>query len=281
MKKTILSLAAVAMLCSCTEELQGETENTGSQELTFTTAINLPTKATDTDFVENDTISVSAFDELGELVKDAASYTHNGTLFASTDPTDPIIYSTDSETYTFYAAYPAQSSLQTSLDFYAQTDQSVDGAFEASDLLFATITSSDRTPELSFYHKMSSIVVNITGETGGSPTFNAKVGMKYTFANDSTSALGDTTEVTPADNGTDSFKVILAPQSVALGTKLATCIVDNLTYELTYEWITDEAITLSPGYQYVYTWNLVDHSVTLDTVIKGWEVTDSGLIESK
>ncbi len=274
MKKSLFLLAAAAMV-ACSESSQQESaEATTAQELMFTTSISLPSKATDTDFESSDVIAVTAYDKSGTLVKDAAQYTHNGSLFMSSEP---IVYDTEEAEYTFYAVYPTVSSLQTSLDFYAKADQSVDGAFAASDMLFATMTSSDAIPRLSFYHKMSSIVVNIVGDDSGSVVFNAKTGLSYGVANNTTTALGNAVEITPASNGTASFKVIIAPQTIASGTTLATYTVGNLVYD----WVVDANMDFASGSQYQFNWSLADREVTLDSVINGWDIVDGGTVESK
>ncbi|MFI3323863.1 MAG: fimbrillin family protein [Rikenellaceae bacterium] len=279
MKKILFLLASVAMLSSCDELTQNEdvvtTEPTPSTtELSFTSSINAVTKVTDTNFESGDVISVTAYDASSTLIKDAAQYTHNGSLFMSDDP---IIYSADDVTYSFYAVYPAVSSLQTSLDFYAEADQSADGAFTASDMLFASIASSDSIPQLSFDHKMSSIVISIAGDDSGSIEFYAKTGLRYGIKTGSVSAIGDSVTVIPASNGTASCKVILAPQAVASGTTLATYTVSGLVYD----WVLDADFEMTSGKQYVFNWSLADREVTLDSVINGWDVVDGGTIESK
>ncbi len=270
----------MAMFCSCDElsQLQGEDPTVEPQptetELTFTSNINMLTKATDTAFESGDVIAVTAYDASGTMVEDAVQYTSNGSLFASNTP---IIYNSDDATYDFYAVYPTVSSLQTSLDFYAQADQSKGSAFADSDMLFASVTSSDAIPQLSFNHTMSSIVVNVVGGDDASVVFNAKTGLRYGVKSGSISALGSSVAVTPASNGTASYKVIIAPQAIASGVTLATCTVGSLTYD----WVLDADFEVKSGKQYVFNWNLADREITLDSVINGWDVVDGGTIESK
>lgn len=268
----------MAMFASC--EATAEDPNTGNnetptlQELSFTTTINSLTKATDTNFESGDVIAVTAYDASGNLVSDAVQYTYNGSLFMSTSP---IVYSDDDAVYSFYSVYPTVSSLQSTVTFSAQTNQAADGAYEASDMLYASIASSDAIPQLSFYHKMSSIVVNIVSDDSGSVVFNAKVGLSCDVKSGSTSATGSSVEITPASNGTASYKVIIAPQTVASGTTFATYTVGSLTYD----WVLDANFEIESGKQYVFNWSLADREVTLDSVINGWDVVDGGTIESK
>ncbi len=281
MKKSIYLLAAMAMFASCESATEdpnvengGNSETPTLQELTFTTSINSLTKATDSNFESGDVIAVTAYDTSGSLVEDAVQYTYNGSLFMSDTP---IVYSDDDAVYSFYSVYPTVSSLQSSLDFYALADQSADGAFEASDMLFASITSSDSVPKLEFNHTMSSIVVNVVSDEEGSAIFNAKVGLRYGVTSGSTSALGNSVAITPASNGTASYKLILAPQTVASGSTLATYTVGSLTYD----WVLDADFEIVSGKQYVFNWSLADREITLDSVINGWDVVDGGTIESK
>ncbi|MFR9620288.1 MAG: fimbrillin family protein [Rikenellaceae bacterium] len=295
MKKIIFMLAAAAMVVAC-EELEqnlgaelgdstteGTTDTTDDTttdgtvtELMFTTQINALTKVTDTNFESGDVIAVTAYDASGTLVSDAAQYTHNGSLFMSSAP---IVYSGDDVTYSFYAVYPTVSSLQTSLDFYVETDQSSASAFTASDLLVASVSSSDAIPQLSFDHKMSSIVINIVGDVSGEATFSAKSGLRYGVKTGSMSALGSATTVTPlvySDSLSMSCSVILAPQTVAMGSTLATYTVGSLVYE----WVLDTDFDMVSGKQYMFNWSLADREVTLVSVINGWDVVDGGTIES-
>ncbi|MFR9649990.1 MAG: fimbrillin family protein [Rikenellaceae bacterium] len=285
MKKIIFMLAAVAMFTSC-EALEQSADSADStvdttddtttsvKELSFTTSINELTKVTDTNFESNEVIAVTAYDASSTLVADAVQYTNNGTLFASDDP---IIYDADDVTYSFYAVYPSVSSMQTSLDFYAMVDQSVDGAFTASDMLFASVSSSDATPNLSFDHKMSSIAITIVGDDSGSITFNAKTGLRYGVKTGSVSTLGESSSVIPASNGTASYKVILAPQTISSGVVFATYTVGSLTYD----WELDADFEMVSGKQYLFNWSLANREVTLDSVINGWDVVDGGTVESK
>ncbi len=280
MKKIIFLLSTIAIFASCgkSTDLQDDIVTPDpaptTTELMFSTSINAVTKVTDTAFESGDVVSVTAYDATGSLVKDAAQYKSNGSLFSSDDP---IVYSTDDATYSFYAIYPAVSSLLTSLDFYALEDQSVAGAFVASDMLFASLSSSDAIPQLSFYHKMSSIVINIVGDASGAAVFNAKTGLRYGVKTGSVTTLGSSTAVTPASNGTASFKVILAPQTVASGVTLATYTVGGLVYD----WVLDADFEMTSGKQYEFNWSLADREVTLVSVINGWDVVNSGTIESK
>ncbi len=281
MKKILFLLTTVAIVSSCSEQINTTTDDTttvyptpSTTELMFTTNINAITKVTNTDFESSDIIAVTAYDASGALIKDAAQYTHNGSLFMSDDP---IVYNTDDATYSFYAVYPAVSSLQTSIDFYAKADQSADGAFTASDMLFASIASSDATPQLSFDHKMSSIVVNIVGDDSGAVVFNAKTGLQYGVKTGSTSTLGDNVAITPASNGTASYKVIIAPQTVASNATLATYTVGSLIYD----WVLAANFEFVSGKQYIFNWNLASREITIDSVVNGWDVVESVTIESK
>ncbi len=289
MKKIIFMLAAVAMFTSC-ETLEQSADSTDStvdttddavddtttsvKELSFTTSINELTKVTDTNFELNEVIAVTAYDASGILVKDAAQYTYNGSLFMSDSP---IVYDADDVTYSFYAVYPSVSSMQTSLDFYAMVDQSVDGAFAASDMLFASVSSSDTIPNLSFDHKMSSIAITIVGDDSGSITFNAKTGLRYGVKTGSVSTLGESSTVTPASNGTASYKVILAPQTISTGVVFAIYTVGSLTYD----WELDADFEMVSGKQYVFNWNLANREVSLNSVINGWDIVAGGTVESK
>lgn len=282
MKRLIYVLVAITTFSSCElvesylnkDDSNDEIVEGFAQELTFTTSINSLTKVTESNFETGDVIAVTAYDASGALINNATQYKYNGSLFTSDDP---IIYDYEDAVYSFYAIYPTISSLQSSIDFYAQSDQSIDGAYTQSDMLFASLTSSDTVPQLTFNHTMSSIVVNIIDEEASSVTFYAKIALRYGVQTNSTTTLGDSQSVIPAINGSSSYKAIVAPQTVVTGTTIATCTVGSLTHD----WVLDADFEMVSGKQYIFNWSIADREVTLDSIINEWDIVDMGTIESK
>lgn len=277
MKKKILLLALASLAASCDfiDDIIGKeddnTEQTTEDGIQFTTSIGNLTKASATQFDAGDKITVTAYDSEGYIVTNAAEYTYNNSLLSSDDP---ITYSEQGASYTFYGAYPAVSSLESTFEFYAKDDQSSASNLAQSDLLFASVTSSELTPVLSFTHKMSSIIINIKGDDSGSLNIYAKTGVLYNGSTNSSETLGNNTTVKPYLSDTDSHRAILSPQSIVSGSTFATYAIGDTQYE----WILDSNFEMKAGILYEFTWQLAENTVSLNSEIEDWEIVNGGTI---
>ncbi|MFR9523009.1 MAG: BACON domain-containing carbohydrate-binding protein [Rikenellaceae bacterium] len=132
------------------------------------------------------------------------------------------------------------------------------------------IFSSDNCPLLDFYHVMTSILVDIKtpGKEGGVMTF-------YGFGDvwvdvDKFSTTSSSTSQNcyiAAENGSGSYKVILAPQTVAAGTLMASYSVGGTTYE----WRMESTKTYAQGCRYYVEWDLDENLISFDSYIHGWD----------
>lgn len=135
---------------------------------------------------------------------------------------------------TIYAYAPFQSGWGLTADnsFSVSTDQSGDG-YLASDLLWATASTSETTASLTFAHKLARVCITVTNNTGADLTnvsvsiLNTKI---QTSLNPSTGSVGEANgETTPVTLATGqaiaagaSLTVygIIVPQSISTGIEL-------------------------------------------------------------
>lgn len=264
-KKVIISLLSLSALCSCTDII-GEgvtTPSTDPVEISFSSSI--ASKVADGAFELNDEITVSAANGTTAYATNV-SYIYNGSIFTSQTPITQIV---DDLKLSYTAVYPADSTRTDQFAFEIKSDQSADDNYELSDLLVAEVeATSEICPKLAFDHKFVNIVLNITtsGKNGGSMTMVAKNNVSCTISTNSYTATGESATITPATYGTTGFTVILAPQTIAKGSTIATYVYEGISYS----WVASSDITLQSGYKYTYNWSLADREVTLESEINGW-----------
>ncbi len=279
MKKNILAIALCAAMCGACSEVPDSSVETPSTEqkleVTFLSSI-ASTKVASDQFEIGDQITVSALDGTTAFATNVA-YSYNGSIFTSESP---IVYTSTDQVLTFRAVYPASSSFADTFLFTAFADQSADDNYEMSDLLISeTSPTSDNCPKLSFDHKMSNIVINITtaGKSSGTMTLDAKLSAQCDITSGTYSATGSASSVTPAVNETGGFTAILAPQTLAADSVVATYVYDGITYT----WEPSADVVFASGYKYTYNWSLVDREVTLESVINDWGDGGTASIEGK
>ncbi len=255
------------MIGNATDELlDDKTEDT--LEVTFDPSLTSATRVTSDLFETYDCITVNAEDTNGETFASAVSYTYRNGIFSSDNP---IMFESSSQELMFYATYPSIEAISKSFWFAPALDQSADDNYEMSDLLLAkTSYTSDNCPLLDFYHVMTSIVVDIKtpGKEGGVMTFYGFGDVWVDVDKFSTSSASTTQNgYIAADNGTGSYKVILAPQTVAAGTLMASYSVGGTTYE----WRMESTKTYEQGCRYYVEWDLDENLISFDSYIHGWD----------
>ncbi len=270
-KRAFFIAASVAMLCSC-DEVAPEDIDSGaldtlieSGEVVFTSSISEQSRATSSVFESGDDIYVTAL-EGATAHATKVLYSYNGSIFTSNDP---IVYDDESQLLSYRAVYPAVSDYADSFSFSILADQSSGDNYEMSDLLIANASAtSSICPELEFYHKMANVVINITtsGKSGGAMEIEAKNTATCDVVGGTYVASGSDVTITPAASGSAGYTAIVAPQTIAANSLIATYVVGGITYT----WKADANITLLSGYKYTYNWNLTDREVTLDSVINNW-----------
>lgn len=277
--KTLALLLIASSLVACESAPEKETETeTKVREVQFTSSISAATstKAAFDAFEAGDKILVSAFDGTTEYAKDA-SYSYGNSLFTSESP---ILYESEDQELTFLAVYPAINDFSSSFEFQIKADQSVEDNYEMSDLLTSkTGPTKDNSPQLSFYHRMSSIVINITsaGGSGGEMIINSKNQVSCDISAETFTVSGLNVVITPVIHGDSGFKAIIAPQTITGGTLFVTYTINDMTYT----WKPKADLVFLTGKQYVYNWNLADQEITLESVINGWSDGGTGTIESE
>lgn len=200
--------------------------DTGQSSVSFQAKIGPMSRATDTRFDIGDEISVYAVlaqsgDNKGYLESsgnyaDNIRYTYNGTKFTSTEGIVPQ----SGEKYFYHAVYPYSIIASDFFLFSVKEDQRGVN-YTKSDLCTAhTAATSATSVQLNFGHRLSKIIVNLEGSnwpsgdqvlTLQSPKINAFVDLnEMTFE-----AAPSTGKVICAENGLNSFKVILPPQTIS------------------------------------------------------------------
>lgn len=235
-------------LSSCGKNEVVENENEVPEGIdnivSFQAQLNAPSRATDTKFDANDQIGVFAVASSGSNDKgiiadrgnyaDNVKYTYDGTKFTSANG---IEIEEDGQEYFYHAIYPYTSTASSSFNFRVQDDQRGDN-YTLSDLCTAhTGATSSTLVQLNFSHRLSKVIVNLTGNNWPSgdrllTIKNAKVSATANLNNltfTSTSVSGD---VICTDNGTNSFKVILPPQTILKDDLFATLQIGNTEYSV-------------------------------------------------
>lgn len=241
MKKSLLFLVSGLFALTACEKVIVTPQSTN--EISFKSEIASATKVTGTQFDEGDEISVVSLDESLNYSA-SATYTYSGETFTSDSP---IKKTSSDEKLAFWATYPTVSAIQEPFTFEIATDQSGDN-YELSDLLVAsTVASSDAQPTLSFYHALSGIVYTIKDIEGAeladaTVTFSAVAAASCDIANDSYTASGAASEITPSANKS----LIIAPQTITAGTQIATIVYEGTEYPVTL----NNAVDFASAMQY-------------------------------
>lgn len=223
-----LLLSAVTWV-SCTTEGTVDLDNGIGLEkfmVSFEAQLGQMSRATDVGFDIGDEIGVFAVvarenDNKGYISStgnyaDNVKYFYNGTKFTSSNGIIPK----DGDKYFYHAVYPYSFTNSSFFLFSVKTDQRGEN-YTKSDLCTAhSIATASRSVQLNFGHRLSKLVVNLEGGnwpagdrklTIISPKINAFVDLnEMTF--DAATTVG---EVVCAENGLNSFKAILPPQTIS------------------------------------------------------------------
>lgn len=280
MKKLLLILLCTACIAGCSSRDNNGPGIGQDKGISFTSSINPLTKATSSNFESDDAISVFGVEEkdsntIGKLYSsnyaDNIKYIYSGSHFSSSPP---ITYPEDGNKLFFYAIYPYQSSAASTFTFKVNDDQSSSNNYTQSDLMTATTAAtSDLIPDLKFSHRLSNIILNVTFEQAPtnavSTVFKNITGSASVDLNSNTfSGTGSVdANIVAAVNGTNSFRAILPPQSIAGGTQFCTIKVGNVEYKV----ITPDNIVWKSGIQYQYNVTIKKPGeVTFTTEINPW-----------
>lgn len=276
MKKIFYTLVFAA-LAACTEipvEQVPEQIPVNPDAVAFSADIRSVTRATDTSFEEGDQISVFATEKRTVQVSNYAQnvrYTYHEGLFVTDEE---LVYPDENTTLSFFAVYPYGDYTTPEFDFAVNRDQSVDGAYSESDLMTASQVAKDQDiVDLTFNHRMTKVIINLTAKN--LPAGDQSVVFKDVLYNATADladnlfrGTGNASDIVACPNGTNSFKVILAPQTITRGTEFVNVTIGNKKYV----WEVESDLILSSGVEYTYTLTLKENNVSFTSNINPWNV---------
>ncbi|MFI3286538.1 MAG: fimbrillin family protein [Rikenellaceae bacterium] len=253
-KLTILLMGVAVAFSSCNKN--EDIAASGSNAITFSTD-EIRTRVANNVFEAGDVVTVQAFKDGAAYASADYSYAGNSNEFTSATP---ISYTSDEAIELSYqAVYPAVESFASEFTHAIATDQTEAEAYEASDLLVATVdATASLKPALNFVHTMSRVnltmIVNRDGVASSTDAVsNVKINAAVEAACDITAgtyaASGDVVEITPA--GADlAYTVLVAPQEIAAD-GFATATVGDSSFTME-----NVAATLVSGYVYELKWTI-------------------------
>lgn len=258
-----------ALVCSlavigCNKDLQNNQDPMPKdQGINFIGQIGTSSRATDNGFEKGDAISVFAIKKTtsnpsGVLqtknYSDNAKFVYENGLFVAADVASVIEQPTDGASMFYKAVYPYSSKVGNEFSFAVKTDQSSGNNYTASDLMVAeTVATTELKPELVFNHRLSNILLEVKYEekpAGAEELYfnNVKVNASVNLTKNTFTSTGSTTNVKASPCGTNLYRVVLPPQSIAKGAGLITLKVGGKTYQYNAH----EDYTWRSGMQYSY-----------------------------
>ena len=262
-QKMMLAMASCVIAASCSNTEEQIFPEEGKKSVSFTASMKNLSRATETEFEENDKIAVYAVqeDESGNTIlrssgnyADFVTYTYQGGKFVNEQG---IVCPSDFGVR-YFAIYPstAGANVPTS-KFYVKTDQSASGQYTLSDYCTAVSdVTMEKNVNLIFSHRMSHVIVNLEGEGigAGIPTVklnNVNTGCNIDLNANTFTAFESRNTVYCTDNGTNSYKAIIVPQTIKKGSSFITVVLNGKEFVLDAE----SDIVLGSGKQQVF--NLV------------------------
>lgn len=271
---------AIAVSCGDMDKASPFVEN---EAVSFTASMKAVARATETEFEEKDEIVVYAVqeDENGNTelkssgnYADYVRYTYtNGWFVNEKGVVRPTEFGVR-----YFAIYPysAVTSVPT-FKFSVKTNQGASGQYTLSDLCTAVSdVTSAKDVDLVFSHRLSHVVVNLEGEALGTGNVTVRLndvntGCDVNLNNNTFIAYDSKETVYFTDNGTNSYKAIIVPQTIEKGSPFLTVMLNNKEYVL--EAASD--IVFASGKQQIF--NLViakDEIVTYTGNILPWGTTE-------
>lgn len=262
-QKMMLAMASCVIAASCSNTEEQIFPEEGKKSVSFTASMRNLSRATETEFEENDKIAVYAVqeDESGNTIlrssgnyADFVTYTYQGGKFVNEQG---IVCPSDFGVR-YFAIYPNTAGANVpSSKFYVKTDQSASGQYTLSDYCTAVSdVTMEKDVNLIFSHRMSHVIVNLEGEGIGTgiPTVklnNVNTGCDIDLNANTFTAFESRNTVYCTDNGTNSYKAIIVPQTIKKGSSFITVVLNGKEFVLDAE----SDIVLASGKQQVF--NLV------------------------
>ena len=228
-KKMMLALASCVIVASCsnTDESISPAEDKGC--VSFTASMKSLSRATETEFEEGDRIAVYAMQE-----------DENGstTLKPSGNYADDVTYTYTAGKFTnakgiacpanfgvrYFAIYPNTAGAEVPVSkFQVKTNQHEAGQYTLSDLCTAVSDiTKDKEVDLVFSHRLSHVIINLEGNVLGTgqpivSLTNVNTMCDVNFSANSYVASGSKNVIRCTDNGTNSYKAIIVPQTIKMG----------------------------------------------------------------
>ncbi|MBR5841097.1 MAG: fimbrillin family protein [Bacteroidaceae bacterium] len=241
-KKVMLALASCILVASCNKN---EEEMVQKQEsVSFTASMKTLSRATETNFEENDQIVVYAVKDEGDetVLKSSGNYanyvkyTYTGNKFVN--ETSGIVRPTEFGVR-YFAIYPANSVTSVpKFKFAIKTGQLYSGQYTMSDLCTAVSDATmDKEVDLVFSHRLSHVVVNLEGDALGTGNATVKLnnvntGCDVDLNANTFTAYESRATVLCAENGTNSYKAIIVPQTIEAGSAFLTVTLNGKEYVL-------------------------------------------------
>lgn len=256
----------------------------GKDFVTFTPSLNGITRATETAFEQGDRISVyamkAATGDTRAIIADNGNYANN-VLYTHANgkfTSNSAIVLPESGKLFYIAVYPYSSQVANRFNFAVNTNQSSAAAFTGSDLCTASTDATDaKEVPLKFDHRLTELIINLTGDGWTSSNITVRVVNVLTHAdvnlNDlSFTATGSRADVVCAPNGTNSYKAILPPQTIASGNTMLVVNMNGTDYPLA----TQNNLEFRSGKKYEYTLNMNQNNEIVEFTgdINPWQIDE-------
>lgn len=241
-RKLMLAMASAVLVASCSSNGEEVRPEQKQESVSFTASMKTLSRATETSFEENDKILVYAVKDEGNgaVLKssgnyaDRITYTYQGNKFVN----DQGIVRPTEFGVRYFAMYPNTISSVPTFRFNVKTAQGASGQYTMSDLCTAVSdVTTAKEVNLIFSHRLSHVVVNLQGEALGTGTATVKLNNVNTGCNvdlnaNTFTAYESRSTVYCADNGTNSYKAIIVPQTIEAGSPFLTVTLNGKEHTL-------------------------------------------------
>lgn len=294
----LLCILATFAACIADHDDAPEPSDTGTPLLEIRAGIDAPlTRAVGTSWAPGDAIGISSTCN-GKATYNVKYITEKGDgVFRPAHPDTAIIYRKDDGQITLYAYYPftgKNGEFESGTDkigFRITLDNQTPQGQPSIDYLFATANFDHHSPQLTFQHRMSRIVLNFIAGEGVSTLGNIKCTFEglalegWFFRGngmmENNSISREDLEVSLPDGATTT-SFLLIPQYIGDAAVISlTVVMNNTEYPPISLPVKDKLgnphNTLEPGCQYTYNLTFNNHSVVVGTTDSGaWNEVSPG-----
>ncbi len=251
------------------------------------------TKATDTAFEVGDAVGIYGFKgeaggsmtswmpwiSCGKFTKGEESFTPDQTYYWYQGEEKGVIFGL----YPYNAAYTAEALVAAGVEFCVKSDQSTHAGYTASDLMTAykaDVTPTSEKVVLEFDHTLSKLVIDINNQTseaikevyldGVKGNLNYSLGVGVTLK-DGVGTIKAGKLATASNGYTDTYVLIIPPQSVAPSIAITTASNEQYTYTA------PESIEFGVGKVRHLTVTITEESISteIDAIVNDWSADES------